>query len=226
MPEGSFPTTQGDSLRTSTSKRVAALGASVAIAAGALALAPSASAADDGTTSLASVLKAGQAKFDKDFTDYDIVTKAVETVLAAKPDSAVKVLADGNTPVTAFIPNDQAFMNLASKLTGKKVKTEAGAFKAVAGLGVDTVEQVLLYHVVPGKTILSGDALKANGAKLPTADAGKVIRVTVTKKPSIILGDYAPKLTNPRVILDQVDINKGNKQVAHGIDRVLLPFQP
>jgi len=206
-------------------RTVTALAAAGVAGAAVLAAAPASSAAD-GTTSLASVLKAGQAKFDKDFTDYDIVTKAVETVLAAKPDSAVKVLADGNTPVTAFIPNDQAFMNLASKLTGKKVKTEAGAFKAVAGLGVDTVEQVLLYHVVPGKTILSGDALKANGAKLLTADAGKVIRVTVTKKPSIILGDYAPKLTNPRVILDQVDINKGNKQVAHGINAVLLPFAP
>jgi uncharacterized surface protein with fasciclin (FAS1) repeats len=206
-------------------RTVTALAAAGVAGAAVLAAAPASSAAD-GTTSLASVLKAGQAKFDKDFTDYDIVTKAVETVLAAKPDSAVKVLADGNTPVTAFIPNDQAFMNLASKLTGKTVKTEAGAFKAVAGLGVDTVEQVLLYHVVPGKTILSGDALKANGAKLPTADAGKVIRVTVTKKPSIILGDYAPKLANPRVILDQVDINKGNKQVAHGINAVLLPFAP
>jgi len=28
------------------------------------------------------------------------------------------------------------------------------------------------------------------------------------------------------VILTLVDINKGNKQVAHGIDGVLLPFAP
>ena len=210
-------------MRTSTSKRVAALGASVAIAAGALALAPSASAADDGTTSLASVLKAGQAKFDKDFTDYDILTKAIEAVLAANPDSPVKVLADGTTAVTAFIPNDQAFINLASALTGHTVKTEKAAFAPVAGLGVDTVEQVLQYHVVPGATILSGDALKANGAKLKTALPGKVIKVKVTNAPAIILGDYNKKLPNPKVILDMVDINEGNKQVAHGIDAVLLP---
>jgi uncharacterized surface protein with fasciclin (FAS1) repeats len=206
-------------------RTVTALAAAGLLGAAALAAAPSSSAAD-GTTSLASVLKAGQAKFDKDYKDYDILTKAVETVLAAKPDSPVKVLTDGNTALTAFIPNDQAFINLASALSGKKVGSEAAAFKAVAGLGVDTVEQVLLYHVVPGKTILSGDAVKANGAKLPTADDGKVIRVTVTKKPSIILGDYAPKIPNPRVILSQVDINKGNKQVAHGINAVLLPFAP
>jgi uncharacterized surface protein with fasciclin (FAS1) repeats len=154
-------------MRTSLITRAAAVGT----AAGALALsllaAPAAQAAD-GTTSLASVLKAGQAKFDKDFADYDILTKAVEAVLAAKPNSPVKVLADGNTAVTAFIPNDQAFINLASALTGKKVSTENAAFKAVAGLGIPTVEQVLQYHVVPGPAILSEAALKANGAKLKT----------------------------------------------------------
>ena len=77
--------------------------------------------------------------------------------------NSVSLSADGNTALTAFIPNDQAFLNLASALSGKKVMTEAGAFKAVAGLGIDTVETVLLYHVVPGATIDSGAALKANG---------------------------------------------------------------
>jgi uncharacterized surface protein with fasciclin (FAS1) repeats len=212
-------------MRTSTIKRAAALGAAALIGATALVAAPAANAAD-GETSLATVLKAGQAKFDQDDKDFDIVTKAVEAVLANKPDSAVKVLADGSTALTAFIPTDRAFKNLASALTNKTVKTEAGAFKAVAGLGIDTVEAVLLYHVVPGATILSGDALKANGAKLKTALEGKVIRVRVTDRPAIILGDYAPKLANPRVNLDQVDINKGNKQVAHGINAVLLPIAP
>jgi hypothetical protein len=47
--------------------------------------------------------------------------------------------------------------------------------------------------------------------------------VQVTGAPAIILRDYNPKLANPRVNLDQVDINKGNKQVAHGINAVLLP---
>jgi uncharacterized surface protein with fasciclin (FAS1) repeats len=210
-------------MRTSI-KRVAALGAAAVLGATALAAAPAANAAD-GETSLASVLKVGQAKFDRDFTDFDIVTKAAEAVLAAKPDSNVKLLADGSVALTVFAPTDQAFINLASALSGKTVKTEAAAFKAVAGLGIDTVEQVLLYHVVPGGPILSQDALKANNAKLKTAE-GKNIGVRVTSKPAIILVDRAPKLANPRVILDKVDINKGNKQVAHGINGVLLPFAP
>ena len=186
--------------------------------------APAASAADMGTTSLASVLTGGQQGFDQDYKDYDILTAAVLAVLKAKPNSPVKVLTDGSTALTAFIPNDKAFMNLASALTKKKVTTEAGAFKAVAGLGIPTVEKVLEYHVVPGSTILSGDALKANGAKLKTALPGKTIGVKVVASPaSITLMDYNKALPNPKVILSQVDINKGNEQVAHGIDAVLMP---
>ena len=186
--------------------------------------APAASAADMGTTSLASVLTGGQQGFDQDYKDYDILTAAVLAVLKAKPNSPVKVLTDGSTALTAFIPNDKAFMNLASALTKKKVTTEAGAFKAVAGLGIPTVEKVLEYHVVPGSTILSGDALKANGAKLKTALPGKTIGVKVVASPaSITLMDYNKALPNPKVILSQVDINKGNEQVAHGINAVLMP---
>lgn len=213
-------------MRKSFIARAAATG----VAAGALALsliAAPASQADEGTTSLATVLQAGQAKFDKDFADYDILTKAVEAVLASNPDSAVSVLADGDTALTAFIPNDRAFMNLATALTGKKVKTERKAFNTVAGLGIPMVEQVLLYHVVPGSTILSQDALQANGATLNTALEGETIRVRVNaSKPSITLVDGATKLKNPKVILSQVDINEGNKQIAHGIDAVLLPMNP
>jgi uncharacterized surface protein with fasciclin (FAS1) repeats len=204
-------------------KRAAAIGAATLLSVAAIA--PAAQAAE-GETSLASVLKVGQSKFDRDFSDFDILTRAAETVLAAKPDSNVKLLADGSVALTVFAPTDRAFMNLASALTGKKIKTEAAAFKAVAGLGVDTVEQVLLYHVVPGAPILSQDALKANGAKLKSAVDGKTIGVRVTSAPAIILKDYAPKIANPRVILSKVDINKGNKQVAHGINGVLLPFAP
>ena len=129
--------------------------------------------------------------------------------------------------MTAFIPNDRAFRILVRQLTGKNVKTESAVFAAVASLGIPTVEQVLLYHVVPGATITSDQALKANGAKLTTA-LGKTITVRVTKGPKIILQDLNRKVRDPRVILAQVDINKGNAQVAHGIDRVLLPisFKP
>jgi len=181
---------------------------------------PSAQAVD-GTTSLASVLTA-KSSFDTVGSNYDIVTAAVLAVLTAKPDSAVKILADGTAVVTAFIPNDSAFINLVTALTGTAPATEAAAFTAVAGLGIPTVETVLLYHVVPGAAILSPAALAANGASLVTAATGKTIKVSVADG-TITLGDYDDVAANPKVVA--VDINKGNKQIAYGIDAVLLPVQ-
>ena len=206
-------------------KVIGVLAASAALVAGTAAGAPAAQAMD-GNTSLASVLNVGNAKFDKSNNDFDILTKAAEAVLAAKPNSPVALLADGDTALTVFAPTDKAFKNLASALAGHTIKNESDAFDAVAGLGIDTVETVLLYHVIPGATIESPDALEANGTVLATAAEGKNTKVLVSDAPSIRLRDYAPKFKNAQVILSAVDINKGNKQVAHAVDAVMLPFAP
>src|SRR5690242_6675096 len=73
-----------------------------------------------GTTSLASVLTGDGNQFDRDWYDYDIVTEAVLAVIAADTngDSPVRLLTDGSTPLTAFIPNDRAFQVLVKDLTG------------------------------------------------------------------------------------------------------------
>jgi uncharacterized surface protein with fasciclin (FAS1) repeats len=178
-----------------------------------------------GTTPLASVVAPYAASWNHNWNDYNIVTHAIFAVLKAKPSSKVGVLAKGDVALTAFIPNDRAFQILVKQLTGKTLLRERDVFGAVAKLGIPMVEKVLLYHVVPGATITSAQAVKANGAHLKTA-LGSTIRVAVYAGPTISLWDKARGLRNPRVILSQVDINKGNKQIAHGIDRVLLPFQP
>lgn len=203
-------------------RAVATLLTATLISTGALVAAPSA-VANDGTTSLAAVLTAKNS-YDNDGSNYDILTAAVLAVLGAKPGSAVSALTDGNVALTAFIPNDDAFINLVTAYTGAAPVSESAAFTAVAALGIDTVENVLLYHVVVGPAILSPDALKANGASLATALKGASIGVTV-KGTTITLGDNDVVAADPKVLLPQVDINKGNKQVAHGIDAVLLPVQ-
>ena len=182
---------------------------------------PQAQAATPGTNSLATVLTAKNS-FDNNSKNYDIVTAAILAVLKAKPTSPVKVLTDGSVALTAFIPNDGAFTNLVTALTGKSPKTEAAAFATVAGLGIDTVEQILEYHVVPGTAIDSAAALKANGAVLKTALTGKSVKVSVMGT-VIKLAAFNTKLRTPKVILTQIDINKGNLQLAHGIDAVLMP---
>jgi hypothetical protein len=102
--------------------------------------------------------------------------------------------------------------------------SEKSAFTTVAGLGIDTVEAVLLYHVIPGATIDARTALASNGAELTTA-AGSTITVRVTrsgcvKRITLIDADHNDR--NPTVV--KADINKGNKQIAHAIDRVLRPI--
>lgn len=179
---------------------------------------------EPGNRSLAAVLTADGNRFDRNWNDYDIVTEAVLAVLAAKPSSAVGVLADGNVALTAFLPTDRAFRNLVGDLTGHWYRSESKVFNAlVAAVGVDTVEAVLLYHMVPGATITRKDAVKADGAVLQTALAGATITVDVKYRwlPLVVLVDNDPDDRNPWV--QKFDINKGNLQIAHGITEVLRP---
>ena len=140
-------------------------------------------------------------------------------MLAAKPKSAVGVLANGKVALTAFIPNDAAFRLLVRDLTGKAPAKEQDVFKAVASLGIPTVEKVLLYHVVPGRTITAKQASHSNRVWLKTAE-GASIKVRVVHG-MIYLQDKDPNARNPRVVA--ADINKGNRQIAHAINRVLRP---
>jgi uncharacterized surface protein with fasciclin (FAS1) repeats len=129
------------------------------------------------------------------------------------------VLADGRVRLTAFIPDDAAFRLLVRDLTGKAPAKEQDVFKAVASLGIPTVEKFLLYHVVPGRTITAKQASCSNGVWLKTAE-GASIKVRVVGR-RIFLQDKDPNARNPRVVA--ADINKGNRQIAHAIDRVLRP---
>jgi hypothetical protein len=178
---------------------------------------------EPGTTSLAEVLASDGDTFDGRWGDYDVTTEAVGAVLAAKPDSPVRVLADGTVPLTAFIPDDRAFRVLVEEITGTAPADDEAAFTAVAGLGIDTVEAVLLYHVVPGATIDSAAAAGSDGAELVTALEGATVTVDVRSKNNIRLVDADAGDRNPKLEADKLDINKGNLQIAHGITLVLRP---
>jgi len=175
-----------------------------------------------GTASLAALLAKDGGGFDKNPYDYDILDNAVRAVLTAKPDSAVAVLADGTVPLTAFLPNDRAFKRLASDVLGGSYASESAVFTALAGaLGVATIESVLLYHVVPGATITYRQALKSKGARLDTALADSTVRVKVRHRVFVELVDADRNDRNAFVV--QPNLNKGNRQIAHGVDRVLRP---
>lgn len=187
--------------------------------------AQAAQAQKPGTTSLAEVLAADGAKFDRNAKDFDILDAAVTAVLANDKNSPVAVLADGKAKLTAFAPTDQAFRLLAKDLSGKKFTSEKKVTTWLAkNAGIDTIETVLLYHVVAGATLDSSKVLKADGADLTTAQGGTLtVKVSGSgKNTSVTLVDQDPDSKDPKVIA--LDINKGNRQIAHGINRVLRPL--
>lgn len=200
--------------------------AAVAVAAGVL-VAPLAVAgpaqAEPGTKSLASILlkdtTEGMPNFDRNGQDFDILTAAVLAVLDANPESPVSLLTDGEVRLTAFLPVDAGFVRTANAL-GVEAKTEKGLTnKLVDAFGVGGIEEILLYHVVPGVKINAKAAADSDGAVLTMANE-QTVKVNVTRD-GIFLKDKNADVANPKVIV--TDINKGNEQIAHAINRVLLP---
>lgn len=178
-----------------------------------------------GTTSLATVLAADGNKFDKNWNDFDILEKAVRAVLKANPNSSVTALADGNQALTAFAPTDRAFRLLAEDLTGKTLVSERSVYRTLKRAATaEQVEGVLLYHVVAGKTLTYKKLKSMNGRKLTTALAKNAKIKVKVKKGQVILVDRDKDDANARIIVKLKDLNKGNKQIAQGIDRVLRPF--
>jgi predicted extracellular nuclease len=169
--------------------------------------------------SLADVL-ARDSFVDRNPDDYDLLEVAVRRVLAERPDSAVGVLADPTVPVTAFLPTDRALLTSLGEYLPIRVRTELGGLIALYLLDVEALEQVLLHHVVPGVTLDSTAVLASDGAVLATAQGGTV-EVDVTGG-SITLIDAGTRFTDPVVV--QPDVNAGQVQIGHGVDRVLIPF--
>lgn len=200
--------------------RIASVLSVLALGTLAIAQVPTASAAT-GTIPLSQVLNISNPALDRNWNDFDILTGAINFVLKAKPTSAVKVLADGNVALTAFAPTDRAFRNLVKTLNGKFPYTEAATLGALAKLGAPTIEKVLLYHVIVGEPITSAMALISNGATLATAETETVTVKVLGKR--IYLQDIGVPTITPKIIMSGVDLNLGNKQIAHAIDAVLVP---
>jgi uncharacterized surface protein with fasciclin (FAS1) repeats len=202
---------------------LAGLLAATALAA---AIAAPVSAADPET--VVDVLAADGQAFDGNWSDYDIVERAALTVLEAKPGSAVGALADPNATLTVFAPTDRAFRQLVHDLTGVRPDTEARTFrklvKAVTALVgpsnvIDTIEAILLYHVVPGN-VPSSVALGLDGTKVTTA-SGVSFRIIVDT--SVRLADKDRNAPNAQLLLGRLDIPAGNS-VIHTVNRVLRPI--
>lgn len=178
-----------------------------------------------GTQSLATALAASSKGFDSNPNDFDILYKAITATLKRNPSSGISVVTDGTKPLTAFAPTDNAFRLLLEDLTGRNIKSERRLYRALNKASKpDQVELVILYHVVLGKTLTYNKLKTMNGKRLTSA-LGKQGKITVkVGKGRVTLVDRDKDDVNPKINLATRNLNKGNRQIAHGIDHVLRPI--
>jgi uncharacterized surface protein with fasciclin (FAS1) repeats len=169
--------------------------------------------------------------FDRNGRDYDILEAAAEAVIGAKPGTTVAALNNPAAELTVFAPNDNAFRWLVFSLTGRWYSSEATVLNklvaAVQGLvgpaaTIDTIEAVLLYHVVPGK-VLSSAVPGLDGARITTVGGG-TFKIDVNRW-FVRLIDKDKNALDPTLVKGGLDIQTSNgKSVIHTISLVLRPI--
>ncbi len=132
-------------------------------------------------------------------------------------------LTGGAGDVTVFAPTDNAFVELAPLLgfpadEEATVETVKAFYASFDGAALETLRDVVLYHVVGGKTLAgSVDGLDSVTTLLGAdIDLSKFSLLTG----NTILGDIDPDNINPRVIIPDLE---GAGGVIHVVDKVLLP---
>ncbi len=177
------------------------LAAGGVVAAFAIAASPAVAAKEKDKTIVDKVVEiSGADGFDTNPGDFDILREAVEA-------TELVGLLDGKRQLTVFAPTDQAFLDL----TG--TSTEEEAFLGVAALGLPAVEQVLRYHLAPGRW--AADQV-VNARQIPTLLKGEFL---TKPRGTAELVDGAGRTTNI-VAPDAASVSNG---IIHAIDGVLLP---
>ncbi len=136
----------------------------------------------------------------------DKFSSLVAAVLAADPGIAA-ALSDPDAIFTVFAPTNQAFADLVTALGFSDLN------ELVAGIGVDALSTVLLYHVVDG-CAFSNDL--SNGQSFTTLQ-GESVTVDLN---NLALEDKSG--TPSGLVADCLDILTSNG-IVHTIDKVLLP---
>jgi len=131
-----------------------------------------------------------------------------------------------------FAPNDRAFQVLAHDLTGRWYGTEEGVVGGIVDAiqnklkanVPDTLEAVLLYHVLGSKVTWS-QAKAANGQNVATV-LGPTIGIRYYPwLNTMFLKDKDASDLNPWVVNSKRNIETANgKSVIHGIALVLRPI--
>lgn len=129
----------------------------------------------------------------------------------------VGTLSDPSQDLTVFAPTNDAFGALAADLGFAGDVTDSAAVTTflVENVAVETLNEIVLYHVLP-ESLSSGDlAADADGA-VPTLQGASIGTGSL---PTLVDGE--PDLLDPSLIATDIEADNG---VVHVIDRVLLPI--
>lgn len=135
--------------------------------------------------------------------NYSLLTQAIEMADLSDALSLMDQEND-NFPYTVFAPNNSAFEILMAQLNG------AFGWQSIEDVPLEILQQVLLYHVIPGSNMVS-------------AEVGGVT-LTSLQGESFSIDDNAniDDASYDDTAIDLVDIQSING-IVHGIDKVLLP---
>jgi uncharacterized surface protein with fasciclin (FAS1) repeats len=164
----------------------------------------------------------GDGKFDRNQNDTDILAAAVGAAGLAG------VLDSDDVNFTVFAPTDRAFRLLTRDLGGPWKAHEADvAAWLVENVGVETLTNVLLYHVVDGEVFSSDVVPGLQGADVPTL-LGSTFEVFIQFRgngslKAVFLRDQDHDDLNAKLKLNALDIDASNG-VVHVIDRVMRPI--
>lgn len=166
------------------------------------------------------IAASGDAEFDDNALDYDIIVQVVLALegLGGDPDlggaTLLEVLSNPDAAVTVFVPRDAAFRRLAKDLGWDGVGGDGGAFDVIAGaFDLATIRNVVKYHVVPGRYgVLKVLATRTFQTALPGTSFTRI---------GLRLRDNEPDLRDGMLTLP-LDLRAG-RGIAHTITRVLIP---